>query len=129
MNSNGRLLTKVSIHGSQYGGATVPDEDFKLYLCDEGLKEIALFRFPYGRFERGAAAWVQLDVPPTQVPRRFIICVSFSPTARKGIFVDHDGTPGNTSASDGDRRLWTPMTLVITIADLNRSPLDTEGMP
>src|SRR5262245_23503143 len=93
----GRYLVAVKLHGSRYGTTTAPEEQFTVYLCDEKLRSIAAFSFPYATFERGNPEWVTLDVPPTHVPAKFIICVEFNPTARKGVFVSHDAAGSGAS--------------------------------
>jgi len=83
-------LTEVKVFGSRYGRPQPPKEDFHLWLCDKDFKTIADFPFPYATFARGDARWVTLAVKPTNVPAQFIICVGFSPTGTKGVFVHHD---------------------------------------
>jgi RNA polymerase sigma-70 factor (ECF subfamily) len=87
-------LTAVRVHGSRYGSPRPPDEDFQVYLCDEDFKQIAAFPFPYATFERGPPKWYTLEVKPTKVPARFIVCVAFNPTQRKGVFVSRSGAAG-----------------------------------
>jgi hypothetical protein len=94
---DGWYLTAVRVHGSRYGTPEAPDEPFTVYLCDDKLRTIAAFPFPYASFRRGQPEWVTLDVPPTQVPARFAVVVEFNPTARKGVFVDHDAAGGGRS--------------------------------
>ncbi len=86
----GWTLTAVRIHGSRYGYPEPPDEDFKVFLCDEKFQPIAEFAFPYSTFERGEPEWMTLDVKPTKVPRTFILGVNFNPTGNKGVYVSHD---------------------------------------
>jgi hypothetical protein len=83
-------LTSVRIHGSRYGAAEAPDEGFHVWLCDADFNVIAGFEFPYDRFDRGEPEWVRLQVEPTSVPRTFIVCVGFNPTATRGVFLSHD---------------------------------------
>jgi hypothetical protein len=88
---DGWYLTAVRVHGARYGPPEPPPDDrLTVSLCDERFRRVAAFSFPYSRFERGRARWVELAVPPTEVPRTFVVCVGFDPTARKGVFVDHD---------------------------------------
>jgi RNA polymerase sigma factor (sigma-70 family) len=86
----GWTLTAVRLHGSRYGYPEPPDEDFKVFLCDEKFQPIAEFKFPYSTFERGEPEWMTLDVKPTKVPRTFIVGFNFNPTATKGVYVSHD---------------------------------------
>ncbi|MGB2819608.1 MAG: hypothetical protein WBF17_01400 [Phycisphaerae bacterium] len=83
-------LTAVRIHGSRYGHPRPPKEDFHVYLCDADFKQIADFPAPYARFARGEPRWVTVEVTPTQVPPKFIVCVGFNPTGTKGVFVSRD---------------------------------------
>ena len=87
---DGWYLTTVRIHGSRYGTAEAPEEKFTVFLLDDKKGRIAEFPFAYARFERGDPEWVELDVPPTLVPAKFVVGVDFQPTARRGVFVHHD---------------------------------------
>jgi hypothetical protein len=100
--AEGMLLTAVRIYGSRYGRPQPPAEDFHVWLCDADGKEIKDFPFPYKSFTRDTVRWVTLDTEPTEVPRRFMICVGFNPTQTKGVFVHHDPHP------DGDSRTGLP---------------------
>jgi hypothetical protein len=90
-------VTEVRIHGSRYGNPAAPKEDFSVWLCDEEFKAIAKLSYPYARFAWGAARWVSLKVKPTRVPKTFIICVGFNPTATKGVFVSRDAEGSGNS--------------------------------
>ncbi|HPD45641.1 MAG TPA: hypothetical protein P5279_02260 [Anaerohalosphaeraceae bacterium] len=93
----GWYLTGVRIFGSRYGMPQAPQEDFHVWLCDADLNVIADFPQPYGKFRRGEPTWVNLLTRPTNVPREFVICVGFNPTATKGVYVGMDGTAGKGS--------------------------------
>jgi RNA polymerase sigma factor (sigma-70 family) len=86
----GWTLTAVKVHGSRYGYPRPPQEDFKVFLCDEKFQPIAEFAFPYSKFERGEPKWVTLEVKPTQLPKTFILGVDFDPAQTKGVYVSHD---------------------------------------
>jgi hypothetical protein len=90
-------LTSVRIYGSRYGAPQAPKEDFQVWLCDEDFNEIASFKFPYAKFQRGRDQWVTLNVAPTNVPRKFIVGVGFNPSATKGVYVSHDGEASGPS--------------------------------
>jgi RNA polymerase sigma-70 factor (ECF subfamily) len=103
---DGWTLTAVKIHGARYGYPQPPQEDFKVFLCDDQFKTIAEFPFPYSKFERREAKWVTLGVKPTAVPKAFIVCVGFNPEQTKGVYLSHDeegsghslvGLPGSPS--------------------------------
>jgi RNA polymerase sigma-70 factor (ECF subfamily) len=83
-------LTSVRVHGSRYGPADASKDKFTVHLCDERFKRISTFTFPYSAFKQGRPECVTLDVAPTNVPAKFVLCVEFNPTARKGVFVFHD---------------------------------------
>lgn len=110
VDNDSSVLTSVRIHGARYGSARAPDEDFHVWLCDSEFNEIADFAFPYSKFSRGRSKWVKLKVDPILVPRDFLICVGFNPTATKGVFVSRDdqvdgssftGLPGRTMRAYG----------------------------
>jgi RNA polymerase sigma-70 factor (ECF subfamily) len=92
-------LTEVRIHGSRYGYPAPPKEDFQVWLCDDEFKQIAKFSYPYAKFQKGNARWVALKTKPTRVPKNFIVCVGFNPTATKGVFVSRDGQASGKSLS------------------------------
>ncbi|MHB8865704.1 MAG: SHD1 domain-containing protein [Pirellulaceae bacterium] len=83
-------LTAVRVHGGRYGTPRPPKEDFHVTLCDENFNKIADFAYPYSKFERADPKWVTLRCKPTKVPREFVICLNFDPTATKGVYVSHD---------------------------------------
>jgi hypothetical protein len=87
---DGWHLTSVRLFGSRYGAAKPPAESFKITLCDETFQRIADFQAPYSTFQRGDAKWVTIPMTPTRVPAKFIICVTFNPTATNGVFLHHD---------------------------------------
>ena len=92
-------LRSVSVYGSRYGAAAAPDTKFELVLCDADLKQVASWGKPYAAFKRGEAQWVKLDVPPTRVPKEFVVCVAFNPTATSGVFVSFDGSVSGKSTT------------------------------
>ncbi len=94
---NDYYLTSVRVLGSRYGSAKPPGEDFHVWLCDVRWREIADFPFPYSTFAKGEPQEVVLDVEPTRVPRRFLICIGFSPTSTKGVYMYHDKQGGGNS--------------------------------
>ena len=80
----------MRVFGARYGTPQAPEEKFTVFLLDDKRRRIAEFPFAYGRFERGEPEWVELEVPPTLVPSRFVVGVDFQPTARRGVFVHLD---------------------------------------
>jgi hypothetical protein len=113
-NGDGWYVVGVKVFGSRYGPPRASAfGDFRLSLCDQDFKLIADLPFPYTSFEFNQPKWVTLPVKPTAVPSDFIVCVSFNPTATKGVFVYHDkegsgssltGTPYGRSSpfAEGD---------------------------
>ena len=83
-------LIGIEIFGSRYGAPQPPQEDFSISLCDAKFEVLKEFKVPYARFERGAEKWVKIELPATDVPEFFYVCVSFNPTATKGVFVGFD---------------------------------------
>jgi len=84
------FLTQVRIHGSRYGYPKAPKEDFHVTLCDSDFNPIADFPFAYSKFTRSDPKWVTLRVKPTEVPKKFVICLDFKPERTKGVRVSHD---------------------------------------
>ena len=101
--AEGCRVKALKIFGSRYGTQQPPAEDFHLFLCDSDGNQIKDFPFPYKTFLRGGERWVTLKLPEAiEVPKNFIVCVSFNPTATKGVYVHHD------SKVDGDSRTGLP---------------------
>ena len=61
-------VTSVSLHGSRYGEARPPKENFKVWICDAQFKPIATFEFPYSSYTRGNPGWKSFRIRPTRVP-------------------------------------------------------------
>jgi hypothetical protein len=85
-----RKLLGIEVFGSRYGGFMPPLENFTVFICDEDFTPLHEFNRPYGLFKRGAARWVQVPLDPVTLPERFYVCISFNPTASKGVFVHYD---------------------------------------
>jgi hypothetical protein len=100
---DGCRLTAVKIFGSRYGAPQPPAEDFHVFLCDGDGNQIKDLPFPYKTFLRGGERWVTLKLDESiELPKNFIVCVSFNPTASKGVFVHFD------EKLDGDSRTGLP---------------------
>ncbi|HUT73251.1 MAG TPA: hypothetical protein VM221_00260 [Armatimonadota bacterium] len=99
----------VWLFGSRYGAAEPPPEDFSIFICDAGMNVIAEMRKPYSLFARGPEKWVIMPFAPVEVPSGFHVCVSFSPTATKGVYVAYD-----QSQSAGHSRVGVPHARVTT---------------
>ncbi len=103
----GQYLSAVKVFGARYGAARSEDR-FHIWLCDEQFQVISDFTFPTTRFAAGRAEWVELAIPPTKVPRKFIVCAGFNPTATKGVFVHFDAEASGQSAQSVPGRTLTP---------------------
>lgn len=90
-------VTSVSLHGSRYGEARPPRENFTVWICGEDFKPIATFQFPYSSYTRGAPAWKAFRIRPTHVPAKFIVCFGFNAQATKGVFVSYDAQGSGNS--------------------------------
>lgn len=96
---DGYCLTSVRFHGARYGAPAAPSEDFHVWLCDEDFKAIGDFPFPYSRVKYGSFGWVTLKIKPTRVPKTFLVCIGFNPTATKGVFLNYDAESSGHSLS------------------------------
>jgi len=91
-------LSKVSIHGSQYGGNYDPARTFFfLHVCDPRMKVVARSAHPYSLFSPGEEKWVEVEVPPVRVAGKFYVLVAFYPTQTKGIFLSIDQSKTSNS--------------------------------
>jgi len=107
---SGYVLTRVQVYGSRYGSAQPPAEDFHICVCDKDGGVIVDSPFPYSRFQRGVEQWVTLDLNPMEVPAEFLVCVSFNPTATRGVFVFHDRETASRSLSGLPENGFEPFT-------------------
>jgi hypothetical protein len=101
-------LTSVKIYGSRYGAAAPPAENFFVWLCDEEFNVISEFPFLYARFKRGQPEWVTLNVEPTNVPPKFVLCIGFDPNATKGVYLSYDRERNGESLTGLPGRKFTP---------------------
>ncbi len=84
-------LVAVEFYGARYGMPSPPDEDFRIFLCDENFEVVCEFSTPYALFaQRGEWKWERISVAPTEVPDFFYIVIAFNPTATKGIYMAYD---------------------------------------
>ena len=80
-------VDRVSVFGSRYGPTGTGE--FQVYVCDEEfevLRETARDDDLIG-YER---QWWEIEVDRAEVPEQFYVCLSFSPTATRGVFVEFD---------------------------------------
>jgi beta-lactamase regulating signal transducer with metallopeptidase domain len=116
VDSDSYYVTSVSLHGSRYGEARPPQEDFNVWICDDQFKPIATFHFPYSSYARAAPAWKSFKIKPTKVPEKFIVCFGFNAHQTKGVYVSYDneattgsslvGVPGQGEPQPFDRGDW-----------------------
>jgi len=89
-------IDRVSVFGERYGAPEPPDEDFLIHICDEQFQPIAEIARPYSTFELGEGGWHDIAFDPVAAPTRFYVCVSFNPTATKGVYVYYDSDVGRS---------------------------------
>jgi HEAT repeat protein len=77
----------VEFHGSRYGHAQAPAEDFHIYLLDEDQKLIQDTPIPYSRVQHGNEKWYRFILPPVEMPREFFVGLWFNAHQTKGVLV------------------------------------------
>jgi hypothetical protein len=92
-------LQAVAIHGSRYGAAKAPAEDFQVVVANDILTQRREFKMPYSLFKRGKEEWVKFDVEPVEVQGAFHVAVFFNPTSTKGVYVGIDTNASPTHSS------------------------------
>jgi hypothetical protein len=90
-------VTEVRLYGSRYGYPAPPKENFHVWLCDKDFKVIADSQFAYSKMPYGNPKWIALKIKPTRVPKEFIVCVGFNPTATKGVRMHYDAEGSGNS--------------------------------
>lgn len=107
----------VKLHGSRYGTAKAPAEDFEVNLLSESLDEILhTEEAPYRSFKRGSQKWVRVKFKePVEVPRTFWVALDFKAHQTKGVYLSFDTeTKGEFSrvglASDEPEKIKPPGT-------------------
>jgi len=84
------FVEAVRIFASRYGYPKPPDEDFHVYLLNDKRQVLADLRYPYSTIERGDECWYTLRTPSVEVPKRFLVALSFNPHKTKGIYLGYD---------------------------------------
>jgi hypothetical protein len=83
-----RLLTRVSLCGQRYGGDYDPGETFfHLFVCDKKLRPLARSAHEYALFPTDELTWIELEIPPIEVPREFALLVHFDPSRTQGVYL------------------------------------------
>ncbi len=92
-------VTGIRLHGSRYGTAQPPNEDFKIVIASDDLSQRVEINKPYSLFERGKEKWVRISFDPVEVRGAFQAAVFFNPTRTKGVYVgiDSDAKPTHSS--------------------------------
>ncbi len=92
-------VTGIRIHGSRYGTAQAPNEDFKIVIASDDLSQRVEISKPYSLFDRGREKWVRINFDPVEVQGPFHAAVFFNPTRTKGVYVgiDSDAKPTHSS--------------------------------
>jgi hypothetical protein len=82
----------IKIHGSRYGLAQAPKEDFEITFLSEDLDEVlATESVPYKLFKRGREMWVRVNFKePIELPQNFWIALNFNAHQTKGVYVSYD---------------------------------------
>jgi hypothetical protein len=80
----------VGFYAYRYGESKPPHQDFHIYLMDEDHKVLKDVRCPYTQFELHKENWYFFPIPPTELPKRFIVGLSFDSTASEGICLGMD---------------------------------------
>lgn len=102
-------LKAVSVHGSRYGTAKAPNEDFQVVVASDDFKQRREIYRPYKLFKRGDEKWTRFGVDPVAVKGAFYVGVFFNPTRTKGVYVgiDADSSPTHSvslSVSEPDKK-------------------------
>jgi beta-lactamase regulating signal transducer with metallopeptidase domain len=82
----------LRIHGSRYGLAQAPDEDFEItFLSDDREEILDSQAAPYRLFKRGKEAWVRvLFDNEVELPEKFWVALNFNAHQTKGVYVSYD---------------------------------------
>lgn len=82
----------IRIHGSRYGTAQAPNEDFEItFLSDKRDEVLQTETAKYSIFKRGKENWVRvLFDKEVELPRKFWIALDFNPEQTKGVYLSYD---------------------------------------
>lgn len=85
-------VNAVAIHGSRYGAAQPPAEDFAVHILDETHTQVLhTHNAPYRIFLRGADRWNLVKLAkPVAVSGTFWVALDFKATQTKGVYVSYD---------------------------------------
>lgn len=82
----------LRIHGSRYGTAQAPNEDFEItFLSEKRDETLHTESAPYKLFKRGKENWVRVQFKePVELPPKFWIALDFNAEQTKGVYVSYD---------------------------------------
>ena len=97
------LLAGIEVHGSRYGTADPPKQQFLIYILSGDQSEITATKMAqYSLFERGDAKWVSIKSDkPVQFPENGWVVLDFRATPTKGVFVSYDADSGGERSRAG----------------------------
>ncbi len=95
----------LRIHGSRYGTAQAPNEDFEITFLSEDGEEILDSRAaPYHLFKRGKNMWTRvLFDKPVELPEgeKFWVVLNFNAAQTKGVYLSYDTSTGGEHSRVG----------------------------
>jgi hypothetical protein len=86
------MLAGIEVHGSRYGTADPPKQQFLIYILNSDQSEIMATKMAqYSLFERGEEKWVSINFDkPVQFPENGWVVLDFRATPKKGVYVSFD---------------------------------------
>ena len=94
-------LTAVSIFGHRYGPSKPPDKEFSVYVLDADQEVVREVSVEYEKVLRGQLLWQTIPVPPTEVPERFYVALSFHSDLSDGVLRGVDENVRGTHSYQG----------------------------
>ncbi|MCO6042569.1 hypothetical protein NG895_01485 [Aeoliella sp. ICT_H6.2] len=94
-------VNAVRLHGSRYGAAQAPNEDFEIVIANDDFSKRQVIKKPYSLFKRGDEKWVRIPIDPVEVEGPFHVAAFFNPTRTKGVYVgiDTDSSPSHSATA------------------------------
>lgn len=101
--SQDHKVAGLRIHGSRYGVAKAPDEDFLVFFLTEDRTKIAHTELaPYSLFNRGEDKWVEIRFEePIALPESFWVSLDFRAHRTKGVYVSFDSSTTGEHSKTG----------------------------
>ena len=104
-------LRAVRVHGSRYGYAQAPKEDFEVTILSADMKEVLHTELvPYSLFKRTKAGrWTHVPFKEAvELPKTFWVVLNFNAERTKGVYVSYDtstkGKYSRVGTSDEDAK-------------------------